>query len=75
MDSDRTHGASGTGASRSSGSPINASQDALVIVGQSTLEQAVDKAGMKAEKHVAREPGTSPKDIGKAIREAASQVS
>ena len=75
MDSDRPHGASGTGASRSSGSPINASQDALVIVGQSTQEQAVDKAGMKAEKHVAREPGTSPEDIDKAIQEAASQVS
>ena len=30
---------------------------------------------MEAEKHVAREPGTSPKDIGKAIQEAASQVS
>ena len=75
MDSDRAHGASCTGTSGSPGSPINASEDALVIVGQSTLEQAVDKAGMKAGKHVAREPGTSPEDIDKAIQEAASQVS
>ena len=37
-------------------SPINASQDALIIVGQSTRKQAVGKAGMKAGKHVAREP-------------------
>ncbi len=28
-------------------------QAALVIVGESTLEQAVGKAGLKADKHVA----------------------
>ncbi len=75
IDSNGAPGASCTRTPRSSGSPINASQDALVIVGQSTLEQAVDKDGMKAGKHVGRVPGTSPKDIDKAIQDAASQVS
>jgi hypothetical protein len=40
--------------SRSSGGLIDAGQAALVIVGESKLEQAVDKAELKAEKHVAR---------------------
>ena len=41
--------------SRSSGSIIDDGQAALVIVGESKLEQAVDKAGLKADKHVAKE--------------------
>ena len=49
-------------------------QAALVIVGQSKLEQAVDKAGLKAEKHVARELDVKPEDIDKAVREAATEV-
>jgi len=36
-----------------------ANGQALVIVGESTLEQAVDKAGLKADKHVAKELNTS----------------
>ena len=43
--------------------------------GESTLEHAVGKAGLKADKHVAKELDTSAKDIGKAVQEAASQVS
>jgi uncharacterized membrane protein len=57
------------------GELIDAGQAALVIVGESTLEQAVDKAELKAEKHVAKELDVKPKDIDKAVREAAGEVS
>ena len=52
-----------------------ANGQALVIVGESTLEQTVDKAGLKADKHVAKELNTSPKDIDKAVQQAATEVS
>jgi uncharacterized membrane protein len=57
------------------GELIDAGQAALVIVGQSKVEQAVDKAGLKAEKHVAKELDVSPKDIDQAVQQAASEVS
>ena len=57
------------------GDLIDAGQAALVIVGESKVEQAVDKAGLKAEKHVAKELDVSPKDIDRAVQEAATQVS
>ena len=60
---------------KEAGDLIDAGQAALVIVGESTVEQAVEKAGLKAEKHVAKELDVSPKDIDKAVREAAGEVS
>jgi len=54
---------------------IDNGQAALVIVGESKVEQAVEKAGLKAEKHVAKELDVSPKDIDKAVQEAAGEVS
>jgi hypothetical protein len=57
------------------GDLINAGQAALVIVGESKLEQAVEKAGLRAEKHIAKELDVSPKDIDKAVQQAATQVS
>jgi len=57
------------------GELIDDGQAALVIVGESTVEQAVDKAALKAEKHVAKELDVKPKDIDKAVREAAGEVS
>ena len=54
---------------------IDAGQAALVIVGESKLQEAVEKAGLKAEKHVAKELDTSARDIDKEVREAASEVS
>ena len=60
---------------RELGDIIDDGQAALVIVGESKVEQAVDKAALKAEKHVARELDVKPKDIDKAVREAASEVS
>jgi uncharacterized membrane protein len=57
------------------GDIIDDGQAALVIVGESTIEQAVDKAALKAEKQVAKELDVKPKDIDKAVREAATEVS
>ena len=56
------------------GDVIDDGQAALVIVGESKVEQAVEKAGLKAEKHVAKELDVSSKDIDKAIKEAAKDV-
>ena len=61
--------------SRSSASSSTTAQAALLIVGESKLESALDKADMKAEKHVAKELDVSSKDIDKAVQEAAKEVS
>jgi len=57
------------------GDLIDDGQAALVIVGENTIQQAVEKAGLKAEKRVAKELDVKPKDIDKAIQEAAGEVS
>ncbi|MGH3302698.1 MAG: DUF1269 domain-containing protein [Streptosporangiaceae bacterium] len=56
------------------GEVIDDGQAALVVVGESQLEQALDKAALRADKHVARELDVSPKDIDAAVREAAGGV-
>jgi uncharacterized membrane protein len=57
------------------GEVIDEGQAALVIVGESKLQQAVEKAQLKAEKHVAKELNVSAKDVDKAVQEAATEVS
>jgi len=57
------------------GDVIDAGQAALIVVGDSKMEQALDKATLKAEKHVAKDLDVSPKDIDQAIQEAAGEVS
>jgi uncharacterized membrane protein len=56
------------------GELIDAGQAALVVVGESKVVQDLDKAALKAEKHVAKELNVSPKDIDAAVREAAGEV-
>jgi uncharacterized membrane protein len=56
------------------GDAIDDGQAALVVVGESTVEEAIEKAGLKAEKKVAKELDVKPKDIDKAIKEAASEI-
>lgn len=56
------------------GELIDAGQAALVIVGESTLAQAVEKAGLKAEKEIAKQLDVSSKDLDKAVREAADEL-
>jgi uncharacterized membrane protein len=57
------------------GELIDDGQAALVIVGESKVAEAIDKAGLKAEKHVAKELDVKSKDIDKAVREATTEVS
>lgn len=59
---------------REFGEIIDDGEAALVVVGESTLEHALLKAQMKAEKRVAKELGVSPKDVDRAIQEAAREV-
>ena len=57
------------------GELIDVGEAALLIVGESTVEAAVDKAELKAEKHVAKEVNASAKEIDKEIQEAAKGMS
>jgi uncharacterized membrane protein len=57
------------------GELIDDGQAALVIVGESTIEQAVGKAALKGEKHIAKQLAVKPKDIDNAIQEAIGEVS
>jgi hypothetical protein len=57
------------------GEVIDEGTAALVVVGENKIEQAVDKAALKAEKHVAKELAVKPSDIDAAVREAAGQLS
>ena len=56
------------------GDVIDEGQAALVIVGESRLEQALEKAELKAEKRVAKELDVKAKDVDKAVQESAKEV-
>jgi uncharacterized membrane protein len=56
------------------GETIDDGQAALVVVGESKMQEALDKAELRAEKQVARDLNVSPKDIDAAVREAAGDV-
>ena len=57
------------------GDIIDAGQAALVIVGESTLQDALDKAELKAQKRAAKQVDVSSKDIDAAVKDAAKDVS
>jgi hypothetical protein len=46
----------------------------LVVVGESTIEAALNKAELKAEKHLAKELDVRAKDVHAAIEEAAADL-
>ncbi|MGD0701697.1 MAG: DUF1269 domain-containing protein [Trebonia sp.] len=56
------------------GEIIDEGEAALVIVGESTVEQAVHKAELKAEKRIAKQLNVSPRDVDNAVKEAASEL-
>jgi uncharacterized membrane protein len=56
------------------GDVIDDGQAALVIVGESTVEQAVAKAQLKAEKRIAKQLNVSVKDVDNAVQEAAAEL-
>ena len=57
------------------GELIDSGEAALMVIGASTLEAALDKAKLKAEKHVAKQLGVSTDDVDAAVREATSEIS
>jgi uncharacterized membrane protein len=57
------------------GELLDEDQAALLVVGESKVAQAVEKAALKAEKHIAKELDVRPKDIDKAVQEAAGEMS
>jgi uncharacterized membrane protein len=57
------------------GDIIDAGQAALIVVGESTIEAAIEKAQLKAEKQVAKELNVSAKDVDKAVQDAAKDLS
>jgi uncharacterized membrane protein len=56
------------------GDLIDEGEAALVVVGETTLQAALEKAVLKAEKQVAKELHVSVKDVDAAVREAAGEV-
>lgn len=57
------------------GDIIDDGQAALVIVGESTVEQALQKTQLKAEKRIAKQLDVSARDVDQAVQEAAGQLS
>jgi len=57
------------------GEIIDQGQAALIVVGESTISAAIEKAQLKAEKQVAKELNVSPKDVDKAVQDAAKGLS
>jgi uncharacterized membrane protein len=56
------------------GELIDAGEAALLVVGASTLEQALEKAELKAEKQVTKQLDVSPGDVDAAVKDAATQI-
>jgi FKBP-type peptidyl-prolyl cis-trans isomerase 2 len=57
------------------GDLIDEGEAALIVVGETTLQAALEKAVLKAEKQVAKELHVSVKDVDAAVREAAGELS
>jgi len=57
------------------GDLIDSGQAALIVVGESTLEDALNKAGLKAEKEIAKQLDVSTTDVDAAVKQAADEVS
>jgi uncharacterized membrane protein len=53
---------------------IDAGEACLVVIGESTIADAIQKAGLKAEKQVAKQLDVDPKDVDAAVQDAAQQL-
>ena len=56
------------------GDLIDSGEAALLVIGESTLEEALDKATLKAEKQVAKQLDVSTGDVDAAVKEATGEV-
>jgi uncharacterized membrane protein len=50
---------------------IEAGEACLLVIGESTVEAAIDTAGLKAERHVGRQLDVDAKDVDAAVAETA----
>jgi uncharacterized membrane protein len=57
------------------GEAIDAGEAALVVVGETTIEDAIEKTGLKAQKKVLKELQVDKKDVDQAVHEAAGSIS
>ena len=57
------------------GELIDVGEACLLVVGESTIEAALEKASLKAEKKIAKQLGVSAKDVDDAIQESAAELS
>jgi uncharacterized membrane protein len=57
------------------GDAIDAGEAALVIVGETTVEDYVERANLKAQKRVLKELQVDTKDVDQAVQEAARSLS
>ena len=56
------------------GELIDAGEACLLVIGETTIEAAIAKAELKAEKHVAKELGVSVKDLDSAVQQTAKEL-
>jgi hypothetical protein len=56
------------------GELIDAGEACLLVVGESTIEDAIDKAALKADKQVKRQLDVSSADVDAAVVETAKQL-
>ncbi len=56
------------------GELIDAGEACLLIVGESTIEAAIDKAELKAEKKIQKQLDVDAKELNKEIEETAKQI-
>ena len=56
------------------GELIDSGEACLLVVGESTIQDAIDKASLKAEKHVQRQLDVSSADVDAAVVETAKQL-
>jgi hypothetical protein len=59
---------------REVGELIDAGEACLLVVGESTIQDAIDKASLKAEKQVKRQVDASSKDVDTAVVDTVKQL-
>jgi uncharacterized membrane protein len=57
------------------GDVIDAGEAALVVVGESTVQAALEKADLKAQRHVSKELEADKHDIDEAVQSATKEIS
>ena len=56
------------------GELIDSGEAALLVVGASTLEKALENAGLKPDKHIGKKVDVSTADVDAAVADAAGKV-